>query len=160
MKKIKICLSLCLLFLLIFVACVPPNNSPPDIDNGSEHPYNKDYELVFEEVDENDCITYTTYIHLHIEYPNGPNLVKIPTIFLRSIDLEIYEDISVYLERFEFTGRDELNIDTNPGNSHISAVDIYNPKIDTLVTMTVEFNTVRNPLNPLQIRVTKGDYES
>ena len=142
MKKIITIILILLISTLTLIGCVPPkdNYNPPPEPN-----YPKYIENVFEVDGE-----YTTFVHLHIPDSNGTR-VKIPSVFMRT-ELDDYRETT--LSSFIVTGNDDVGVYLE--TSEVIAMPADNPQIDNFITMT----PINGILNSLQMRVTKGDYET
>ena len=148
MKKMVAIILTFLISTLILIGCL----SPKDDYNPPLEPNNPKYtELAFEVDGE-----FTTFVHLHIPYPDGPREVHIPKVFVHTKDMIYYEEVES-LDSFAVTGNDDVAIGLI--SRTIIAKNDYISKIDNLVTLSVTFS-INNEERILQIRVTKGDYEN
>ena len=148
MKKIVAIVLIFLISTLTLVGCV----SPKDNYNPPPEPNNPIYIASVFEIDGE----YTTFVHLHIPDSNATTKVKIPKVFVYTEDLLHYEEVES-LNSHTVIGNDDVGIYLS--TREIFAKNPDNPQIDNLITLTNRAWQI-NGINDLQIRVTKGDYES
>ena len=153
MKKIIAIILTFLMSTLILIGCV---FFPKDNYNPPPEPNNPKYtELAFEEVVEGEDIKYTTYVHLHIPDSNGTR-VKMPKVFVHTKDMMYIEEVES-LDSFQINGNDDVVVDYYEREVFARKADT--PIIDNWVTLSVTFS-INNEERVLQMRVTKGEYET
>jgi hypothetical protein len=145
-KKFFVFGVMCIVLLIVaavMIACAKSDSG--DNDTPIEKP--KQYELVWQ-IGDNE---YSDSVELEILQPSDPDYVAYvvgPKAFLRSTDLEFYQEVIRSSEELTDTGRQNVGIQEG---WKIFALDMNNPEFDDHITF--EYGGRQKPVNKLQLRV-------